>query len=71
MNVRLLVSVGRRPRVKTDMTKAVHYHPVHQVNSLSGTCQVHLGPVVLTGGAMGVSWGRGWGDSSIPAQFRG
>ena len=66
MDVWLLVSMGWRARVKADMAEPIHYHTVHQVDRLPGPRKVHLGPVVLRGGGVGVPGGRGGGYSSVP-----
>ena len=65
MNVWLLVSMGWRARVKADMAKPVHYHTVHQVDRLPGPRKIHLCPVVLRRGGVGVAGGRGGGYSSV------
>ena len=67
MDVRLLVGVRGGTRVETHMAEPVHYHTVHQVDSLSGPRQVHLRPVVLRWRGVGVAGGRGGGHAGIPA----
>ena len=65
MNVWLLCGIAGAG-VKTDMAETVHYHAVDQVDGLASTSQVDLGPVVLAGGAVDVTGGRGGLDSSVP-----
>ena len=63
--VGLLVGVCRGARVKTDVTKTVHYDSIDQVDSLSGSSKIHLCPVVFRGGGVGVSRGRGGSHTSV------
>ena len=65
MNVWLLSRIAGA-RVQTDMAETVHYDAVDQVDGLASTSQVDLGPVVLAGGAVDVTRGRGGLDSSVP-----
>ena len=52
--------------VQTDVAEPVDNHAVDEVDGLARPSQVDLGPVVLAGGAVDVTRGRGGLDSSVP-----
>ena len=65
MNVWLLGRIAGAG-VKTDMAETIHNDAVDEVDGLASSGQVDLGPVVLAGGAVDVTGGRGGLDSSVP-----
>ena len=65
MNVWLLGRIAGAG-VKTDMAETIHNDAVDEVDGLASPGQVDLGPVVLAGGAVDVTGGRGGLDSSVP-----
>ena len=52
--------------VQTDVAESVDDNAVDEIDGLAGPGQVDLGPVVLAGGAVDVTGGRGGLDSSVP-----
>ena len=61
---------GFHSRVQTDVAQTVHDDAIDEVDGLPGAGEVHLGPVVLAGGAVDVAGGRGGLYSGVP-EIRG